>query len=102
MPNPRFTLHPRALPGFNVLTPAERDAVKAALAPLARRPAAAWPKAGAVQLPDEEPLFLVRVDDSLRAIVRPGPGGQPEILDLVRHETLQWFRAETEDTATHA
>jgi hypothetical protein len=91
MPELRFTLHRRALVGYNELAPAERDRLQAALAPLVDLPAERWPTVGAVRLESADPLYLVRVDDSLRAIVRPTPTGPPELLDLVRHELLERF-----------
>lgn len=83
--------HGRALPGYGVLTSEERDALEKVIAPLAKLPVNRWPEAGAVRLKSAEPLFFVRVDDSLRAIIQPTQNGQPEILDFVRHETLQRF-----------
>jgi hypothetical protein len=87
----RFLLHRRALAAYSVLTAAERDALERAVAPLIDLPEERWSRAGAVRLESAEPLYLVRVDDSLRAIVRPREGGQPEVEDLVRHETLERF-----------
>ena len=66
--------------------------MKAAVSPLSSLPVKRWPAAGAKKLASEEPLYLVRVDESLRAIVRPVPGARPEVLDFVRHEILQLFR----------
>ena len=62
-----------------------------AVAPLVHLPEERWSRAGAVRLEASEPLYLVRVDDSLRAIVRPRLGDRPEVEDLVRHETLERF-----------
>ena len=87
----RFLLHRRALLAYNALTPAERDSLEQAIAPLVDRPEQRWCASGAARLESPEPLYLVRVDASLRAIVRPAAGGQPEVLDLVRHETLERF-----------
>jgi hypothetical protein len=92
MTNVHFLLHRRALLAYNALTQAERDRVEAALAPLADLPLERWPGRGARKLASEKPLYLVLVDKSLRAIVRPTAGGQPEVLDLVRHETLRKFQ----------
>jgi hypothetical protein len=93
-----FDLHRRALTGYTVLKPAEREAITAALAPLAELPEERWPEAGAVRLACEEPLYFVRVDDSLRAIIRPAAGGRPQVQDFVRHETLQLFRDEADSS----
>jgi hypothetical protein len=87
----RFTLHRRALLAYSTLTRPERDALETVLAPLAGQPEERWRTAGATRLESAEPLYVVRVDDSLRAIIHPTPGGPPEVLDLVRHETLERF-----------
>ena len=59
--------------------------------PLSKLPEERWPTAGAIRLESADPLYMVRVDDSLRAFVRPTAGKQPELLDLIRHETLQRY-----------
>jgi hypothetical protein len=87
----RFLLHRRALLAYNALTRSERDALDTAIARLVDQPETQWPAEGAVRLESTESLYMVRVDHSLRAIVRPAAGGQPEVLDLVRHETLTRF-----------
>jgi hypothetical protein len=92
MNDQRFLVNARALLAYNAVTAGERKAIAAAVAPLRGVPEERWCAAGATRLPSEEPLFFVPVDDSLRAILRPGPDGRPEILDLVREETLRWFR----------
>jgi hypothetical protein len=88
----RFVLNRRALLPFNALTRAEQAAVRAAVEPLADLPVERWEAAGAKRLEADSPLYLVFVDDSLRAIVQPGPAGGVEILDLVRHEALKLFK----------
>ena len=88
----RFTIHRRALLASDGLTPPEREAVAAAMGRLAELPADRWPDAGARRLAEEQPVFLLRLDDSLRVFVRPVPGGQPEILDITRREVLEQFR----------
>jgi hypothetical protein len=88
----RFLLHRRALVAFNGLASAERDALETALAPLADLSVDQWSTRGAIRLATHQPLYVVRVDASLRALVRPAPGGEVELVDLVRHETLaRWF-----------
>jgi hypothetical protein len=86
-----FLLHRRALLAHSTLTRAERDALDAAVAPLAALPESQWDTVGAVRLRSPEALYWLRVDDSLRALVRPVRGDQPELLDLVRHEALERF-----------
>ncbi len=91
MREPPFLVHRRAFLAYHTVTPEERNAVEAVLAPLANLPEGRWPTAGAVRLESEEPLYFLRVDNSLRAIIRPAADGRPELLDLVRHETLERF-----------
>jgi hypothetical protein len=91
MNDSRFLLHRRALLAYNALTRTEREALQAALTPLGDLPPTRWPGAGAVRLESPDLLYMVRVDDSLRAIVRPADDSRPEVLDLVRHETLERF-----------
>jgi hypothetical protein len=98
----RFSIHRRALPAYHEINRAERSALEAALAPLVNRPERQWPQAGATRLESADPLYLVRVDKSLRAIIRPTAGGQPEVLDLVRHETLERFFRGSDSPAAHA
>jgi hypothetical protein len=86
-----LNVNSRAFLAWSALTRKERDALEAAIGRLATLPLGRWPQAGGVPLESEEPLYMVRVDDSLRAIVRPAPRGGPEVLDLVRHETLERF-----------
>jgi hypothetical protein len=87
----RFTLHRRAFPAFHALTRKERAAVSSAVARLVDVPVERWPAESVKRLAADEPLYLLRVDESLRAIIRPTPDRRPEILDLPRHETLQTF-----------
>jgi hypothetical protein len=92
MENGRFTLHHRVVSALSVLAPAEQKAIRAKLSKLAEVPLKHWPRWGATRISAEEPLYMARVDDSLRIILRAGEGEPPEAQDIVRHETLQWFR----------
>jgi hypothetical protein len=94
MKNGRFRVNGRALIGYDSLTEAERGALDRALLPLVNLPEARWTAVGAIRLELKEPLYVVRVDDSLRALVSPADGGRPELVDLVRQEFLQrYFRS---------
>jgi hypothetical protein len=91
MSTSRFLVHHRALSAYSTRTPTERKALDRAINRLVGVPEERWPAAGAVRLESPEPLYLVRVDNSLRAFVRPAAGGQPELVDLVRREMLERF-----------
>jgi hypothetical protein len=93
MSDHRFLLQHRAQVAYSVLTAAEKAAVVKALASLARRPPERWPAKGVVRLASPEPLYFVKVDDSLRAFVRPAAEGRPEVVDVVRQETLDFLKA---------
>jgi len=86
-----FAIHHRAFTGYTTLTPEERVAIQAAIDPLVDRPEEEWTAHGAIRLGSAEPLYLLKIDPSLRAIVQPTSGGRPELLDLVRHETLEFM-----------
>jgi hypothetical protein len=91
MSDQRFTIHRRAWLAYNVITPKERAAVDAAVERLADLPEEQWAEAGAARLETAEPLYVVNVDRSLRALVRATPGGRPELDDLVRQERLDRY-----------
>ena len=91
MSKPRLHIHRRAMLAFDELTTSERNALEEKIAPLTDLPPDQWSSAGVVRLDTPQPLYLLRIDDSLRALLRPGSGGQPEIVDFVRHETLELF-----------
>lgn len=91
MAKPRFHIHRRAMLAFEDLTTSERNALEEKIAPLADLSPNKWYSTSVVRLDTSQPLYLLRIDDSLRALVRPGLEGQPEIVDFVRHETLELF-----------
>jgi hypothetical protein len=86
-----YKFHRRALAALNQLAGDEQAQVLEALAALVDTPAARWPVAQAKRLPGDQSLYLVPVNDSLRAIVRAADGQEPEVMDVVRHETLESF-----------
>jgi hypothetical protein len=91
MEDGRYKIHRRALSALNQLAGDEQAQVLERLAALVDTPASRWPGALAKKLPGDQSLYLVRVNDSLRAIVRAVEGQQPEVMDFVLHETLQSF-----------
>jgi len=86
-----YKFHRRAFTALHQLPAEEQAQVLETLAALTDAPAAVWPADQAKRLPGSQPLYLVRVNDSLRAIVRAADGQEPEVMDVVRHETLETF-----------
>src|SRR5436309_2550664 len=86
-----YKFHRRALAALNQLPADEQAQVLERLASLVDTLPAQWPAAQAKRLPGDPLLYLVRVNDSLRIIVRATEGQEPEVMDLVRHETLESF-----------
>ena len=99
MTKPAFRVHRRALLGYNGLTRTERRALREAIAPLVKLPEDQWTQAGAIRLEMKEPVYLLRLDKSLRALVRPLPDGKLEILDFVHRETLEYFKEPAQSDA---
>jgi hypothetical protein len=86
-----YKWHRRAFTALNQLAGDEQAQVLERLASLVDTPAASWPETLAKRLPDDPSLYLVRINDSLRVILRSVEGQQPEVMDIVRHETLKSF-----------
>lgn len=86
-----YRFHRRAFMALNQLTADEQAQVLETLTSLVDTPAVQWPVAQVKRLPGEPPLYLVRIDDSLRAIVSAAAGQEPEVMDIVRRETLESF-----------
>ena len=88
----QFQFHRRAFAALNELSPADRAKVLDQLAALDGIPRRDWSAGQQVRKLGTDPaLYLLRIDQSLRAIVRAPEGQEPEVLDLVRHETLERF-----------
>jgi hypothetical protein len=87
----RFTLHRRVWQVLPQFTPEEQEALRKAIEPLVDLPPERWAEAGAKKLAAEGNVFLVRVDDNLRAFVQPTPGGPPEVEDIVERDRLEFF-----------
>jgi hypothetical protein len=83
--------HRRAFMALNQLDADEQAQVLETLAGLVDVSPVQWPAPQAKRLPGEPPLYLVRVNDSLRAIVQAADGQEPEVMDIVRRETLEFF-----------
>jgi hypothetical protein len=85
-----FKFHRRALTALNELASPDQARVLESLAVLAGGSLDRYPRE-AKKLPSGDDLYVVRIDESLRAILRAPGGRDPEILDIVRHETLESF-----------
>ncbi len=86
-----YKFHRRAVAAFNQLETDEQAKVLESLGSLMDVPAAEWSPAVARRLSDDQPLYLVGADNGWRMIVRATDGQEPEVLDLVREETLKTF-----------
>jgi hypothetical protein len=86
-----YKFHRRALTVLNQLSGDEQAQVLETLAGLADTPVARWPAGQVKRLAGEQPLYLVRLNDSLRGIIRADDGQEPEVMDIVGHETLESF-----------
>src|SRR5437660_904870 len=86
-----YAFHRRALAALNQLTSEEQGRVLETLATLSDTPPSQWAAEQATRLPGDPPLHLVRVDADLRIILRTTEGEKIEVLDVVRHETLESF-----------
>jgi hypothetical protein len=84
-----YPFHRRALTAFHQLSSDEQAEVLVILASLLETPPIQWPTPQAKRLAGDQSLYLVRVNDSLRILVQTGEGRKLEVMDLVRHETLE-------------
>jgi hypothetical protein len=91
MPLSTYKVHRRALMVLNQLSDAEQRRLQERLTALLEIPVAQWPAVWVKRLQGDQPLYLVRIDDGLRAIMQAEEGQQPELMDLVRHERLESF-----------
>ncbi len=87
----RFAFHRRALAALDQLPAPDQARILDRLAALAGQPLDHWPPRIVEKLKSDPDLYLIRIDDSLRAIVRSPEGEDAEVLDVVRHETLERF-----------
>jgi len=87
----RFQFHRRAFAALSELSPEDQTRVLDQLSALEGVPRQHWSTSLVRKLGTEPGLYLLRIDHSLRAIVRALDGQVPEVLDLVRHETLEKF-----------
>jgi hypothetical protein len=86
-----FGFHRRAFMALGELSDAERAAVLERLEALSRIPPRDWHARVVRRAGSATPLYLIRIDDSLRVLIAAPEGRAPEVVDVVRHETLQQF-----------
>jgi hypothetical protein len=87
----RFKFHRRAEAALHELPPADQAAIRERLAALAQVPTREWDAREVKKPGTDGPLYLVRLNDSLRAFIDLHANGSPEVLDIVRQETLESF-----------
>ena len=88
-----YTLQQMARFGLGTLTEQERASFEVTMSRLLKTPVEEWSSAGVRKVVGDETFYVVPLDESLRALVRPTPEGLLEVLDFVRRETLELFRS---------
>jgi hypothetical protein len=91
MENGHFALHRRASMTLGQLPDIEQARVMERLETLADIPPSRWPARIVKRAGVAATLYLVSVDDSLRLLISAPEGQAPEVMDIVRHETLEQF-----------
>lgn len=86
-----YKFHRRALAALHQLSGEEQAQVLETLAALVGTPVGDWSAPQAKKLPGDPAQYLVRVNDSLRLFVRADGEQEPEVMDIVRRETLEFF-----------
>jgi hypothetical protein len=89
----KYRFHRRAMMAFHQLSSAEQAQLLERLTYLLALPFDTWSASGIEKLVSGASLYLLRVNDSLRVIFRSAEGQPVEVLDVVRHETLELFAA---------
>jgi hypothetical protein len=72
-----YKFHRRAFAVLNQLAGDEQAQVLETLAALVATPTAQWPAARVQRLPGDQPLYLVHVNESLRALAWAAAGQEP-------------------------
>ena len=89
----RCDFHRRAYFALESLPPEERSELLGKLNEIVALPVTEWPPHRVARFAGDEALYLLRVNESLRAILHAEQGGDVQVLDLVRHDTLRTFGA---------
>jgi hypothetical protein len=87
----RFKLHRRAFSALGELSPEDQETIQTRLDALGGVPPNEWPATRVKAPHDDRPVYLLRIDHSLRAFIAVSRDGELEILDFVRRETLETF-----------
>ena len=86
-----FKLHYRAFIALTQLPEADQAAIRSQLATLADLTPSEWP-ARVVRRPDvAEPLYMILVNGGWRVLISAPAGQDPQVVNIVHHETLQKF-----------
>ncbi len=91
MENGHFGLHRRASMALGQLPDIEQARVMQRLEALADLPPSEWPARIVKRADVATTLYLISVDESLRLLIAAPEGQAPEVVDIVRHETLEQF-----------
>jgi hypothetical protein len=83
-----FPLGFRAFVAYNELSKDEQARIQQELLGLEHRSRQEWPSDRLRLLNKHKGLFAFSIDDSLRAVVRWPEQNRPEIVDILRQETL--------------
>jgi hypothetical protein len=87
----RFGFHRRAFMTLGALSDAEQAEIMERLKELGDKPPSDWPARVLKRAGVATPLYLIRVDNSLRLLIAAPEDEAPEVVDIVRHEALQQF-----------
>jgi hypothetical protein len=94
-------IDPRALPALDALPVEERQQVLVAAVALQQQDPVRWPKELVIRVDDDKPFCLLRASPSLRAFIRIQEGGELELFDIAREETLRWFGKQAQPAGVH-
>ncbi len=86
-----FGFHRRAFMALGGLSEAEPAAVLERLEALSERNPRDWQARVVRRAGIAAPLYMIRIDDSLRVLIAAPEGQAPEVVHIVRYETLQQF-----------
>jgi hypothetical protein len=91
MENGHLRLHRRASMALGQLPDIEQVRIRERLEALADLPPSEWPARIVKRTDVATTLYMISVDDSLRLLIAAPEGQDPEVVDIVRHETLEQF-----------